>query len=218
MNITVLIADDHKLFRRGLIELISSEMGIEVVGESGDGHSTLRMVRKLSPDVVIMDISMPDLNGIEAARQISRDYPGTKILALSMHSDDQFVTEMLRAGANGYLLKDSAVRELVRAIRTVSNDQTYLDPHVAGTIVDTHIRSDEDGLNGASAYSVITEREREVLQLLAEGNSTKEIADKICRSVKTVETHRRNIMQKLDLHSVAELTKYAVRQGITELE
>lgn len=218
MSIKVLVADDHQLFRKGLTELIARKMGMEVIGEAEDGHSIVRMVGKLSPTVVVMDISMPGLNGIEATRQITKMYPQTKILALSMHVDDHYVTEMLRAGASGYLLKDSAPDELTRAILTVSRDQTYLSPEVAGAVVDSHVRADEPQPDSRSAFSVITEREREVLQLLAEGHTTQQIADKIYRSVKTVETHRRNIMKKLGLHSVAELTKYAVRQGITELE
>lgn len=217
MSIRIVLVDDHKLLRKGLAELIKQKMGMDVVGEAEDGITAIRMAFKLKPDVVCMDVSMPDLNGIEATRQILRDSPKAAVLGLSMHADSQYVTEMLRAGAKGYMLKDSAEKEFIHAIKTVSDGCTYLSPQITGVVVDSHIRRHaEDGEND-SAYSILSNREREVLQLLAEGYATKGVAEKIGRSVKTAESHRRNIMQKLKLHSVAELTKYAIRQGITDV-
>lgn len=217
MAIRVFIADDHKLFREGLKELVNKQPQMNVVGEAGDGQSTFRMIRDVHPDVIIMDISMPDLNGIEATRQILAENPDVKILALSMHSDRRYVSQMLRAGAKGYLLKEAATEELATAVKTVCRNLTYLSPDIAGDVVDSHVRHRTEP-EESSAYTVLSNREREVLQLLAEGNSTKETAGKLFVSVKTVETHRRNIMGKLEIHSVAQLTKYAVREGLTAIE
>lgn len=216
MSIRIILADDHGLMRQGLRELIHKQIGMEVVGETENGADTVRAARKLQPDVIVMDITMPSLNGIEATRQILAENPKVCILALSMHSDVRMVAEMLRAGARGYLVKDAAVEELIRAISTVARGQTYLSPGIAGSLVEKHIRV-RGQADEPSAFSLITARERTVLQMLAEGHKTKDIARKMCISVKTVETHRRNIMQKLDLHSMAELTKFAVREGLTTL-
>lgn len=217
MSIRVFIADDHELMREGLKGIVESQSGMHVNGEANNGQSTIREVRKTKPDVVIMDVGMPDLNGIEATREILRENPDAKVLALSMHSEQRYITEMLRAGAHGYLLKDSAVNELARAIKTVCRNKTYLSPAVAGGIVDGHVRNPGEK-EGGDTYRLLSGREREVLQLLAEGNSTKDTAAKLFVSVKTVETHRRNIMHKLNAFSIAELTKCAVRDGLTELE
>jgi two-component system response regulator NreC len=216
MSITILLADDHKITREGLRSLLDKQDGMEVVAEAEDGRTTVSLVRELLPDVVIMDVSMPDLNGMEATRQITGELPNVKIIALSMHSDELFVTEMLKSGASGYLLKDCAFEELERAIRAVVVGQTYLSPCISGVVVNGYLH----GLSEAdfSSSEVLTDREREVLQLMAEGKSTKQIALKLHISVKTVETHRRQIMDKLDIHSVAELTKYAIRKGLTSLE
>ncbi len=217
MSIRILLADDHTLMRKGLRELISKKIGMDVVGEAGSGLEAVRLALELAPDVVVMDISMPDLNGIEATRQITRQNPRIRVLALSMYSDARYVTEMLRAGAAGYLLKDAAADELIRAIVAVARLQTYLSPDIAGAVVEKHVLLAT--LKGkTSAFSVLSEKERQVLQLLAEGNSTKEVAAILRRSIKTVETHRHNIMAKLKLHSLPELTKYAVREGLTGLE
>ncbi len=216
MSIRILLADDHKITRQGLRSLLDKEFDMEVVAEAEQGRTAVRLVRELSPQVVIMDVTMPDLNGVEAARQIVSEFPDVKIIALSMHSDSLFVTEMLRSGASGYLLKDCAFEELARAIRTVVAGKTYLSPSISGVVVDDYLhrlsKADFSGLE------VLTDREREVLQLLAEGKSTKQIALKLHISVKTVETHRRQIMNKLDIYTVAELTKYAIRKGLTSLE
>ena len=213
MSISILLADDHRIIRDGLRSLLSTMPDMEVVGEAENGRQALRIARKYNPDLVIMDISMPDLNGIEATRQILAESPGTKVLALSMHSDRQFVIQMFRAGVSGYLLKNGAFEELVLAIDTVRKNETYLSPKIAGVLVRDLLETTEDN----SASSVLTPREREVLQLIAEGRSTKEIASDLNVSVKTVETHRRQIMDKLELRSVAELTKFALREGITDL-
>jgi len=216
MSIRILLADDHKITRQGLRSLLDKQSDMEVVAEAEEGRTTVRLVRELLPDVVIMDVTMPDLNGMEAARQITREFGNVRIVALSMHSDSLFVTEMLKSGASGYLLKDCAFEELARAIRAVVAGKTYLSPSISGVVVDDYLhrlsKADFSGLD------VLTSREREVLQLLAEGRSTKQIALKLHISVKTVETHRRQIMNKLDIHTVAELTKYAIRKGLTSLE
>lgn len=216
MSTRVLLADDHRIIREGLRSLLQKQSDMEVVDEAQDGITAVRLTEKLHPDIVIMDIGMPDLNGIEAARQIVTRVKGVKVIALSMHSDKRFVLEMLKAGASGYLLKDCAFEELVDAIRTVCTGQIYLSHRVTGVVVDEflHNRPGSD----TSAYNLLSAREREVLQLLAEGNTTKSIAASLNVSTKTIETHRQQIMEKLNLHSVAELTKYAVKEGLTSLD
>ena len=216
MSIKILLADDHRIMRSGLRSLLDKEPDMEVVAEAENGRMTVQLARKLSPDVVIMDITMPDLNGIEASRQILSEAPDVKVVALSMHSDEQFVVEMLDAGASGYLLKDCALGELCLAIRAVVANQNYLSPGIASIVIKDYRRE----LSRAEPPSspVLTPREREVLQLVAEGNSSKKIASLLYISVKTVEAHRHQIMDKLNIHSVAELTKYAIRKGITSLD
>ncbi len=216
MSIRIILADDHQITRQGLIALLENQADIEVIAEAEQGRSAVELTRDKLPDIVIMDVSMPDLNGIEATRQIKAESPDIKVIGLSMHSDSLFVTEMLKSGASGYLLKDCAFDELVQAIRAVMDGKTYLSPAISGVVVDDYLTrlSHKD----FSKDHVLSDREREVLQLLAEGKSTKQIAMELHISVKTVETHRRQIMNKLDIHSVAELTKYAVRKGLTSLE
>lgn len=189
---------------------------MEVVAEAESGRKIVEVVTNTAADLVVMDISMPDLNGIEATRQLLERAPATKILALSMHSDKRLVAGMLSAGASGYLLKDCAFDEIAQAIRAVAANRTYLSPSIMGVVVDDYMEriTTED----ASTFSVLTPREREVLQLLAEGKATKEIAARLYISVKTVETHRRQIMEKLHIYTVPELTKYAIREGLTSLE
>jgi two-component system response regulator NreC len=216
MSIRILLADDHKIMREGLRSLLEKKHGMEVVGEAGDGRTAIQLARRLRPDVVIMDLSMPDMNGIEATRRVISELPGVKVVALSIHSDRRFVAEMLRAGASGYLLKDCAFDELEQAIHTVASNRTYLDSAIAGKVVKdyvSHLQKTE-----SSAFSNLTAREREVLQFIAEGKTTKQIAHCLNVSVKTIETHRRQIMNKLSVHSIAELTKYAIREGITPLQ
>mgnify|MGYP001154200551 CR=1 FL=1 len=216
MSIRILLVDDHKITRQGLRLLLEKEDDMEVVDEAEEGRTAFRMVGELLPNVVIMDVSMPDLNGMEAARQIVSQCPDVKIIALSMHSDSLFVTEMLKSGASGYLLKDCAFEELARAIRIVTAGKMYLSPTISGVVVNDYVHR----LSKADSIGpeVLTGREREVLQLLAEGKTTKQIALKLHISVKTVETHRRQIKNKLDIDSIAELTKYAIRKGFTSLE
>jgi two-component system response regulator NreC len=216
MNIKILVADDHKIVRDGLRTLIEKENGMEVIAEAEDGRSALRQAKKLLPDIVIMDITMPDLNGIDATRAIFDEAPGVKVIALSMHSDRRFVSGMLEAGASAYLLKDSAFEELATAIRAVVANQVYLSPKIADIVVRRFVS--KSASTERSAFTELTKREREVLQLLAEGVSTKEIAGRLNLSVKTVETHRANIMDKLDIHTISELVKYAIREGLTSLE
>jgi two-component system response regulator NreC len=216
--IKVVLADDHQIVRHGLRSLLSAEPDIVVVGEADNGRAVVRLVQELSPQVVIMDISMPDLNGIEATRQILSDFSGVKVIALSMHSDSLFVLNMFKAGASGYLLKDCALEELVKAVRTVMNRKVYLSPSISDIVVKDFVIGWSPEDSSSSAYSILTAREREVLQLMAEGKTTTQIAESLCISVKTVEAHRKQLMTKLDIHSVAELTKYAIRQGLTTLE
>ncbi len=216
MATRVILADDHRILREGLRSLVGSLPGVEVVAEAEDGRTTVELARQHSPHVVVMDIGMPDLNGIEATRQITAENPRVKVIALSMHSDTRYVSAMLQAGASGYLLKDSAFEELARALQTVTANHTYLSPGISHTVVEDYVR--HLAVAPSTAKSALSPREREVLQLLAEGHSTKEIADHLHLSPKTADTHRQQIMSKLGLRSVAELTKYAVREGLTSLE
>lgn len=216
MSVRLIIADDHRIVREGLHSLLEKEPDMEVVGESDNGRATVEMARDLKPDVIVMDITMPELNGIEATRQVLADDSGVRVLALSMHSDKRFVAGVLAAGATGYLLKDCALEELVRAIRAAVANQTYLSPGIAGIVVEGYMRRLPE--SDHSMLSALTAREREVLQLLAEGKTVKEIASALTVSVKTIETHRHRTMNKLDIHTVAELTKYAVREGLTSVE
>ncbi|MFO7812290.1 MAG: response regulator transcription factor [Pelovirga sp.] len=215
MSTRILLADDHQMLREGLRSLLVKEAGLEVVAEAANGRDAVSLALKLVPEIVIIDISMPDLNGIEAARQIIAKAPQVKIIALSVHADQRFVMEMLKVGASGYLLKDSAFEELNQAIRAVLANRTYLCHEISQMVVGDYIHNLKQTDN--SAYSILTTREREVLQLFAEGNSTAQIAKRLHVSVKTIETHRQNIMGKLNLRSIAELTKYAIREGLTTL-
>ncbi|HTL30785.1 MAG TPA: response regulator transcription factor [Tepidisphaeraceae bacterium] len=218
MKTRILLADDHQIVRQGLRSLLDQHPDMEVVGEAEDGRKAVEMTDELNPDVVVMDVGMPGLNGIEATRQVALKEKGTKVVALSMHSDRRFVGEMLKAGAKGYLLKDGAFDELANAIRTVCANKVYLSPKIANFVVEDYVRQRPEVPGKKSAYASITPREREVLQLFAEGQSTKQVAATLHLSVKTVETHRRQIMEKLQIFSVAELTKYAIREGITSAE
>jgi DNA-binding NarL/FixJ family response regulator len=215
MATRIVLADDHRIVREGLRSLISSLPGAEVIAEAENGRMTVELTRKLSPDVVVMDIGMPDLNGIEATRQIIAEFPSVKVIGLSMHADVRYVAEMLRAGASGYLLKDSAFEELAQALQTVIAGHSFLSPAVSETVVKDYVRC--LAAESPIALNVLTSREKEVLQLLAEGHSTKEIATRLQVSAKTADSHRQQVMNKLGLRSVAELTKYAVREGLTSL-
>lgn len=221
--IRVVIADDHSIVRDGLRAMLAKVDDIEVVGEAEDGRAAVEAVRQLTPDIVVMDIGMSGLNGIEATRRIVDAGSETRIVALSMHSDRQYVSEMLKAGASGYLLKDSAFDELVVALRAVSRGEVYLARAVAGVVVDDYVHHLSGGGapaqgGAAGACRALSPREAEVLGLTAEGRNTKEIAAALSLSVKTVETHRRQIMDKLGIYNVAGLVKYALRHGIASLE
>ena len=216
MKIKILLADDHKIIREGLRALIERQSDMEVAAEAEDGMETVKLARKLSPDIIIMDIGMPGMNGIDATRQIVAEDNNIRVIALSMHSDRRFVLQMLKAGASGYLLKDSAFEELVIAIHTIMKKQPYLSPKVTDVVVKEYLHNLSK--NESTAFSILTVREREVLQLIAEGKSTKQIASILNISVKTIETHRQQVMEKVGVHSIAELTKYAIREGLTSLE
>jgi len=213
MSIRIILADDHAVLRHGLVKSFQGEKDMEVIAQAKDGHSTVELVKQLYPDVVIMDIGMPDLNGIEAARQITKAFPQTRVIALSMHSSRNFIIEMFRAGASGYLLKDCEFDELVNAVRLVIAGKTYISPSISDVVVENYVRNFPEKKD--SAFSVLTKREREVLQLLTEGKTTKQIGKRLHISAKTVEVHRLNLMSKLKIDSIAQLTKYAIQEGLT---
>ncbi len=217
MSITILLADDHKIIRDGLHSLIEKQPDMEVVGEAEDGRSTLKLAKQLKPNVIVMDISMPELNGIDATRQILEVLPKTKVIALSMYSDTRFVVGMFKAGASGYLLKDCAFEEIVQAVNTVLSDQTFLSPKIATVVID-NVKQQETAATNNSAFTLLTSREREIIQLIAEGRSTKVIAYNLNLSVKTIESHRQNIMNKLEINNLADLIKFAIREGLTSLD
>lgn len=216
MSITILIADDHKIVREGLVALLSQHPHMQVVGEAENGRQAVQLAASRRPQVVVIDIGMPELNGIEATRQIIAEVPGVKVIALSMHSDKRFVKGMLKAGASGYLLKYCASEELVSAIHMVMAHRVYLSHDITGIVVEDYVQKLGD--SDASAFQTLTPREREVLQLLAEGNSTRQIADSLHVSIKTIEVHRKQLMDKLGLASLADLVKYAIREGLTSIE
>lgn len=208
----ILLVDDHKMMRDGLRAVLERE-GLQVAGEAANGHDALELAQQLKPHIVIMDISMPDLNGIDATRRLVAAMPGIKVIGLSMNADRRYVVAMFKAGAVGYLLKNAASDELLRAIQAVTSDLTYVSPSIAGHIIDGYVTPAAD----EPVAKALSPREREVLQLLAEGKSSKEIATRLELAVPTVETHRRQIMDKLNLRTIAELTKYAIREGLTTI-
>lgn len=215
MTIKIVLADDHAMLRHGLSRSFEQEKEISIVGQATNGHAAVDMVRQLSPDVIVMDIGMPDLNGIEATRIITKDYPEVKVVALSMHSSDKYVREMFRAGASGYLLKNCSFEELVEAIKTVITGKTFISPSIGDLVIKDYAgKSNED----RSAFSILSQREREVLQLFSEGKTTKQIGRCLHISPKTVEAHRLRIMSKLEINNIAQLTKYAIQEGLTEPE
>lgn len=212
-KIRVLLADDHAVLREGLRSLLTLQEDIEVVGEAGDGQAAVEMVRQLRPDVVVMDIAMPVMDGLEATRRLKQEYPETRVLILTQHDNREYVFSLLQAGAAGYVLKKSGGAEVAAAIKSVFQDGAFLPPGIAREVMDRYIqRTPEE-----TGRPRLTEREKEVLRLIAEGKSSKEIAEMLCLSVKTVMAHRTNIMEKLDIHSRTELVKYAIRQGLTSV-
>jgi len=216
MSTSVLLADDHQIVRNGLRQLLENEEGIEIVSEADNGRDAVRIAMELRPDIVIMDVAMADMNGIEATRRIIAENPETKVLALSMHKEKRLIFEMFDAGAKGYLLKECAFEEVMRAIRVVQQGELYLSPKITGAVLEDYLERMRGG--SAADRPSLTPREREVLQLLAEGKNAKEIAFLLDVSISTVETFRHLIMKKLKLNTVAELTRYAIREGLTFLE
>jgi DNA-binding NarL/FixJ family response regulator len=216
MQMKILVADDHGVMREGLKALIDNQPGMEVIGEAEDGQKVVQLAMQLSPDLIIMDISMPNLNGVEATRIILNENPNIRIIALSVHSDKRFVIEMLKAGVSGYVLKSSLFDEVLRAIQTVGGGDYYLSPKITDVVMDDY-KYYMATLHKSSEVR-LTPRERQVIQLLTEGKSTKEIALCLHVSPKTVDSNRREVMNKLGIFSVAELTKYAIREGLTSAE
>jgi DNA-binding NarL/FixJ family response regulator len=212
-KVRILIADDHGIVRKGLRLQLEQHEEFQVVGEAADGREAVRLAEELSPDVIIMDIAMPNLNGIQATTQLVKKNPNLGVIMLSMHSDESYLTRTLSAGAKGYLLKDSADQDLYRAVQSVSEGKPFFSPSIAKTLLEDYMRQlQQRGLQ--DSYDLLTDREKEILQLLAEGKSNKEVAVQLNLSPSTVETHRTRIMQKLDLHSSADIVLYAVRKKI----
>ena len=216
-RIKVFIADDHALLRDGLRAVLERHPGLEVVGEAGDGLEAVKRIEETIPDVVIMDIAMPGLNGLEATRQIRKVLPRTKVLVLSMYDDQDYIYELLRAGASGYMLKGSNAADLVTAIEAVARGGTFLNPIVAGRVVEGFVSRGEESRGAPASDTILTAREREVLQLVAEGHGNAQIAAKLGISPKTVETHRSNIAAKLDIRDVPGLVKYAIKKGLVRI-
>jgi DNA-binding NarL/FixJ family response regulator len=216
MKVRILLADDHKIMREGLKALLGKRSSVEVIAEAENGIETLEIARRERPDVIVMDIAMPDINGIEVTRQLKAELADIKIIALSMHSDRRFVSEILKAGAAAYVLKQAAFEDLEKAIKAVMLNRTFLSADILESVVSEYVS--QLSTSEYDAYRQLSDRERQVLQLLAEGNSTKEIAFKLHVSVKTIESHRQNIMNKLGIRTLAGLTKFAVREGLTSLD
>ena len=209
-HIRILLADDHAVVRQGFKMILAAQPDMEIVGEAANGREAVELAQQLSPDVVVMDVSMPELNGIEATRRLASSVPHARVVALSMHKDSVYVREILHAGARGYLLKDSGAADLVAAIRAVASGESYLSPAVSNAVLDDYRR------HATNPIDLLTSREREVLQMLAEGKTNKEIAGVLNLSVYTVDAHRGRIMEKLNLHSIGELVRFAVRNGLIE--
>jgi len=214
--IKVLIVDDHRLLIDGLRPILEKQRGIEIVGVAADGKEAIEQAQLHLPDIILLDISMPRLNGLDAARKILNDLPDTKIIMLSMHADKRYIRESIHIGARGYILKESAISEVITAIREIQKGELFFSHEIETQVIQDYVKKIKDG--DIPSHSPLTLREREVLQLLAEGNSTREVASLLVISIKTVESHRKQIMDKLELHSIAELTKYAIRTGLTQLE
>jgi DNA-binding NarL/FixJ family response regulator len=212
----VLLADDHTIIREGLRSLLEGPGNIEVIGEAEDGREAMRQVEQLRPDVVLMDIAMPGLNGLEATRQIKRRFPEVKVLILTMHTAEEYIAQILRAGASGYVVKRAAVTELVAAIQAVHRGNAFLSPAISEKVIEGYLKQAPPG-DESERYNPLTEREREVLQLIAEGCTSREIAERLVITENTVRAHRANLMSKLGLHNTAELTQYALRKGFINL-
>lgn len=213
-GIKVLIVDDHTLFRKGIRKLLESIEGTEIVGEASDGSEALKKVAALKPDVVLMDISMREMNGLEATREIRRNYTTTSVILLTMHDNEEHLKQSLEYGASGYLLKDASAQELYLAIEAANRGETYLSPSVSRKMINKFLEVRQQPEQGSNPLSILSRRELEILKLLAESKSNKVIADELCISIKTVEKHRTNIMQKLEIHNIVDLVKYAIKNGI----
>jgi DNA-binding NarL/FixJ family response regulator len=209
----IVIAEDHTILREGLRALLSSQENLEVVGEAGDGREAIRQVEEHTPDLILMDLSMPKMNGVEAIREIKRRVPETRILALTVHKAEEFILEVLQSGADGYIPKDASANELMMAIKSILMGKRYLSPSVSNVVIEGYLESRRTS-ESITPWDKLTKREREILKLIAEGHKNKDIADYLCISVKTVEKHRANLMKKLDLHSAAALTAYAMERGL----
>jgi DNA-binding NarL/FixJ family response regulator len=212
-NVRIVLADDHTILREGLRALLSADPDFEIIGEAGDGREAVRCVEKLGPDLLLMDLSMPRMSGMDAISEIKRRYPETKIIALTVHKTEEYLLSTLQAGVDGYVLKDATHEELVMAIHNVMAGKRYLSPGISQKVIEGYLDGKEDSL-AASSWQKLSQREREVLKLIAEGYKNKEIAEDLCISLKTVEKHRANLMKKLDLHNAAVLTVYAVEKGL----
>ncbi len=217
-TIKVLLADDHALVRAGIHSLLQRLSGIQIIAEAGEGHETLRLIKEKKPDIVLLDISMPGLNGLEIADRVAKEFPKVRIIILSVHMNEEYVLHAIRVGAAGYLLKNSGIEELELAIKSVARGEMYLSPPISRQVITDYI----ERLNGKAGhkkskselYEILTPRQREIVQLIAEGCTTKEIADKLKVSIKTVDTHRTQLMERLDIHDIAGLVRYAIRAGI----
>ena len=216
-KIRILVADDHTIVRKGLCALLDGHREIEVVAEAENGREAIKKVEQVQPDIVLMDITMPGLNGLETTRQLKKRHPKIKILILTMHDNEEYIFETLRAGASGYLVKRTAPDELISAIHAVNRGESFLSPSISKRVIEGYIRFGQSEQEEDEAFEKLTDREREVLQLIAEGRVNREIAELLHISIKTVETHRSHIMEKLNIRNIAELTQYAIRKGLISL-
>ena len=214
-KVRIVLAEDHTILREGLRALLTADPDFEIIGEAADGREAVRFVEKQIPDLILMDLSMPRMTGMDAIREIKKRYPQTKIIALTVHKTEEYLRTTLQAGADGYVLKDATHDELMMAIQSVLKGKTYLSPGVSGRVIEGYLEGKESQMS-LSTLGLLSQREREVLKLIAEGYKNKEIATDLCISLKTVEKHRANLMKKLDLHNAAALTAYAIEQGLVE--
>jgi DNA-binding NarL/FixJ family response regulator len=216
-KVRIVIAEDHTILREGLRALLSSNANFEIVGEAGDGREAVRHVEKYKPDLILTDLSMPRMNGMEAIKEIKRESPATKVLVLTVHRAEEYILATFRAGADGYLLKDSTQAELLMAVKKVLSGTHYISPEISEKVIEGYIEG-KKSLKSRTSWETLTQREREILKMIAEGYRNKEIAEDLCISVKTVEKHRANLMEKLDLHSIQALTAFAIEKGLVSRE
>jgi DNA-binding NarL/FixJ family response regulator len=216
-KVRIVIAEDHTILREGLRSLLSSDPSFEIVGEAEDGREAIKCVEKFRPDLILTDLSMPRMNGMEAIKEIKRQSPKTKVLVLTVHKAEEYILATFRAGANGYLLKDSTHAELVMAVKKVLSGKQYISPEISEKVIEGYLEGKKT-LKSQTSWETLTQREREILKLIAEGYKNKEIAEDLCISVKTVEKHRANLMEKLDLHSIQALTAFAIEKGLVSRE